>query len=151
MAIRENIRSALIAFLLAMLFVTSATSVVSAFDSSSSAGTTITNQAEASYRDSEGTTFNTVSPLVTVTVLAVATLTVSPKETSPSANVGPHERINRLFRICNTGNVQSAYTITQADVNTPAVLVNLFFDNDASGTVTSGDATVTVGSTVSSI
>ena len=56
---------------------------------------------------------------VTVTVLAVAALTVSPKETSPSASVGPHERITRSFRICNTGNVPNSYLITQADVNAP--------------------------------
>ncbi|HXM34941.1 MAG TPA: hypothetical protein VN920_07130, partial [Pyrinomonadaceae bacterium] len=146
-----NIRSLLARFLLAILCVSSASSSARAFDGSISAGTVITNRADASYRDSEGTTFSTISPTVTVTVLAVATLTVSPKETIPSANVGPHERITRLFRICNTGNVPSAYTITRAEVNAPAVLVNLFFDNDASGTVTGGDLSIAVGSTLSAV
>ena len=151
MPIGVNIRSVLAASLLAILLLSSASSFARNFEASNSAGTIIYNQADASYRDSEGTTFTTVSPLVTVTVLAVAALTVSPKETAPSANVGPHERITRTFRICNTGNVSSDYTITQAEVNAPSVLVNLFFDNDVSGTVTPGDAIVTVGSTLSPV
>ena len=72
-------------------------------------------------------------------MLAVATLTVTPKETTPSASVVPQERINRLFRICNTGNVANAYTIANADVTDPAKLDSLYFDNDASGTLTIGD------------
>ena len=144
-------RSLLAAFLLAILLVASASSFARALDESVSAGTIITNRAEGSYRDSEGTMFSTISPTVTVTVLAVATLTVSPKETFPSANVGPHERITRLFRICNTGNVPSAYTITRAEVNTPSALANLFFDIDASGTVTAGDVPVVIGSTLSAV
>ena len=144
-----NIRSLLATLLPAILLVSSASSLARTFDGSVSGGTIITNQADATYRDSEGTIFSTISPTVTVTVLAVAALVVSPKETSPSANVGPQDRITRLFRICNTGNVASAYTITQADVNAPSALVNLFFDNDASGTVTSGDPSITVGSTQS--
>src|SRR5258705_11840457 len=68
------------------------------------AGTIISNRADASY-ESDGVTYSAVSETVTFTVVAVATLTVTPKETSPSASVGPQERITRLFRICNTANV----------------------------------------------
>ena len=59
----------------------------------------------------DGITYSTVSETVTFTVVAVATLTVLPKETAPSASVVPQERITRLFRICNTGNVANTYTI----------------------------------------
>jgi uncharacterized repeat protein (TIGR01451 family) len=119
------------------------------YDEGTPSGTIITNQAQASYQGDDGTPYNTVSETVTVTVLAVATLTVTPKETSPSANVGPHERVTRLFRICNTGNLANSYTVTTVAVNAPSTLLNLFFDVDGSSTVSTGDVQVTVGSTVS--
>src|SRR2546427_4237436 len=149
MAIKANIRRLLSTLVLAILIASTASSLARTLDDSVGAGTVIANRAEATYSNSEGVMFSTVSPTITVTVLAVATLTVAPKETQPSANVGPHERITRLFRICNTGNVTNSYTITQADVNAPATLVTLYFDNDASGTITSADASVTVGATQS--
>src|SRR5882762_1904299 len=151
MLCRLDIRSLFATLLLAILFVSSTSSSARAFDESVSAGTIISNRADATYRDAEGTPFTTVSLTVTVTVQAVAALTVSPKENAPSANVGPHERITRLFRICNIGNVLSPYTISRAEVNAPAALASLFFDNDGSGTVTAGDVRVTIGATQSSV
>lgn len=112
------------------------------------AGTIITNQAGATY-ESDGVTYSAVSETVTFTVVAIATLTVMPKETAPSASVVPQEQITRLFRICNTGNVANAYTIAIADVTNPATLDSLHFDNDASATLTTGDAAITIGSTQS--
>jgi len=116
---------------------------------STPAGTVISNRAEATYEGDEGTTYNTVSETVTFIVLPVATLTVSPKETVPSASVVPQEQITRLFRICNTGNVANSYTITSTDVTAPATFASLYFDNDADGTLTVGDTLITVGSTSS--
>lgn len=107
------------------------------------AGSAITNRAEATYSDDQGITFSTVSSTVTFTVMAVATLTVTPKEIQPSASVGPQERVSRLFRICNTGNILSNYTITQADVTAPATVAALFFGSDQSGTL------IQLGQTVS--
>ncbi|HVQ40126.1 MAG TPA: isopeptide-forming domain-containing fimbrial protein, partial [Pyrinomonadaceae bacterium] len=112
-------------------------------------GTTITNRAEATYQGADGTTYNTSSQTITLTVLPVATLTVGPKETTPSASVGPQQRVTRLFRICNTGNVPSSYTITDASVSSPAKLIILSFDNDASGTVSFDDLLITIGETSS--
>lgn len=146
---RANIRTSLAVFLLTILLVSSASSFARKLDGGVSGGTIITNQADASYKDSEGLTFTTISPTVTVTVLAVPALVVSPKETSPSANVGPHERLTRAFRICNSGNVPNSYLISQAEVNAPATLVSLFFDNDGSGTVNGGDTAITIGWTPS--
>ncbi|MDQ2936001.1 MAG: isopeptide-forming domain-containing fimbrial protein, partial [Acidobacteriota bacterium] len=109
-----------------------------------SAGTVISNRAEATYRNDEGTDYTAVSETVTVTILSVSSLVVTPDETQSSASVGPYERITRLFRVCNTGNTPDRYTITQADVNSPAGLINLYFDNDGTGTVTNADTLVNV-------
>lgn len=150
---RVNIRSLFTLRLIALLLVLLIYNLISAhpFSESVSGGTIITNQADAIYADSDGTMFHTVSQTVTLTVLAVPAVSVSPKETSPSANVGPHDRLTRLFRVCNTGNVPSAYTITHAEVNTPATLANLFFDIDADGTVTGADVPIVIGTTLSNV
>ncbi|HEX8179803.1 MAG TPA: SdrD B-like domain-containing protein [Pyrinomonadaceae bacterium] len=113
------------------------------------ADTVISNQAEATYLDDNGTGYATVSPTVTVTILAVNALTVTPDETEPSATVAPRERITRTFRVCNTGNTPDLYTITRAAATTPAAITSIFFDNDASGTVTNGDTPVTLDATMS--
>src|SRR5437762_7563807 len=79
------------------------------------ADTVISNFAEATYTDEAGTGFSTVSATITVTVLPVNALIVTPDETAPSATIGRRERVTRLFRICNTGNLTDLYTITRAD------------------------------------
>src|SRR5438876_4090039 len=66
---------------------------------SGAAGTVIANRAEATYRDDEGTTYTAVSETVTVTILSVSSLVVTPDETESSASVGPQEHITRLFQI----------------------------------------------------
>jgi uncharacterized repeat protein (TIGR01451 family) len=113
------------------------------------ADTVISNQAEATYTDETGMAFATVSPTITVTVLAVGALTVTPDETTPSATVAPRERVTRLFRICDTGNTSDLYTITRAAATAPASFVAIYFDNDASGTVTNGDTQITLNQTLS--
>ncbi|HZB45032.1 MAG TPA: SdrD B-like domain-containing protein, partial [Pyrinomonadaceae bacterium] len=118
-------------------------------DGGTEAGTVISNTAEATYEDASGTGFRTVSPTVTVTVRSVSALTVTPDETEPSASVSPNERVTRLFRVCNTGNVPDLYTITRAEVSAPATLVSLHFDRDASGTLNEADAAVTLNQTMS--
>jgi large repetitive protein len=121
-----------------------------AFDGpTAGAGDTISNRAEATYTDAEGTGFATVSTTVTLTVLKVAAVTVTPDETEPSANVSPNERVTRLFRVCNTGNTPDFYTITSAEASAPAALVSLHFDSDASGTLDTSDREIAVGATMS--
>ena len=137
------------AIVVAVLFASLVSARFRSSGDSTPAGTVITNRAEATYEGDEGTTYSTVSETVTFTVLPVATLTVSPKETVPSASVVPQERITRLFRICNTGNVANSYTIINTDITDPAKIDSLYFDNDASGTLTVGDSPITVGSTSS--
>ncbi|HKE59977.1 MAG TPA: hypothetical protein VKB46_24870, partial [Pyrinomonadaceae bacterium] len=114
------------------------------------AGAVISNRAEASYRDDTGADYSVFSPVVTVTVQTVASLQVTPDETAPSAAVGPQERLTRVFRVCNTGNATDSYTITNAEVNAPATLADLFFDNDGNGAVSNPDTLVTVNGAASS-
>ncbi len=104
------------------------------------ADSVISNHAEAIYADEEGNEFATVSPTITVTVRPVSAVVVTPDETAPSAAVAPEERITRLFRICNFGNTPDFYTLTRAEVTAPATLSALYFDTDASGTLTDADA-----------
>jgi uncharacterized repeat protein (TIGR01451 family) len=120
-----------------------------AADEPAAAGTLISNRAEATYEDEAGISYGTVSPTITITVLPVSTLVVTPDETQSSDAVSPRERVTRLFRICNTGNTPDLYTITSAEVNAPATLVSLHFDTDASGTLGDADAAIQVGSSIS--
>ncbi len=87
-------------FLIAtVLFTAIATSRTTFSGNNIPSGTTITNRAEGTYEGGDGTTYNTSSETITFTVLSVASLTVGPKETIPSASIGPQQRITRLFRI----------------------------------------------------
>ncbi|MBA2647748.1 MAG: DUF11 domain-containing protein, partial [Pyrinomonadaceae bacterium] len=92
-----------------------------------------------------GTSYNAVSQTVSVTVLAVSALVVTPDEAEPSATIAPHERITRLFSICNAGNTPDTHTITRAEVSAPAQIVGLYFDADKSGTVSDGDVPIRAG------
>ncbi len=134
---------------MAVLLATSADARFLDDPTSTGAGTIISNRAEASYQDEAGETFTTVSPTITVTVLAVATLAVTPDETAPSDTVAPRERVTRLFRVCNTGNNADTFTLIRADVTAPATLNSLYFDNDGSGTLTEGDATARLNESIS--
>jgi uncharacterized repeat protein (TIGR01451 family) len=142
-------RSLVCALALVLLFAFTAGGRVALADGAAEAGVTISNRAEATYTDADGTGFATVSPTVTITVLTVAAVTVTPDETEPSATVAPNERVTRVFRVCNTGNTPDFYTITSADVSAPASLVSLYFDTDASGTLTNSDPQITLDSTMS--
>jgi uncharacterized repeat protein (TIGR01451 family) len=120
-----------------------------AFDETETpAGMIIINRAEGTYQDADGTTYNTVSQTVLITILAVPAIAVTPDETAPSAIITPNERITRLFRICNTGNGEDIFLPTRAEVSVPAVITNIYFDADNSGTVTPGDVPVEIGQTL---
>ncbi len=147
--VRNNFSKTLSALVVAVLFASVAIARTRLNGDATLAGTVISNRAEATYEGNEGTTYSTVSETVTFTVLAVATLIVAPKEIAPSASVVPQERITRLFHVCNTGNVANSYTIANINVTAPAKLDSLYFDNDASGTVTPADSLITIGTTSS--
>lgn len=117
-------------------------------DDHNAAGTVITNRADATYQDDSGATYQTVSETTTVTVLAVPSVTVTPDEEAASETISPNDQITRVFRICNSGNAEDAYLPTNAAVSAPATIRAIYFDNDNSGTITGGDAPVTIGQTL---
>jgi uncharacterized repeat protein (TIGR01451 family) len=135
--------------LLAVISASTGIVLARVLDEPTEAGAVITNRAEATYVDGEGQSFSTTSSTVTVTVLAVSTLNVTPDETDPSASVAPNERITRLFNVCNTGNTPDFYTITRAEVSAPARIVALHFDADASGALNDSDPLIQVGASLS--
>src|SRR6266852_3568380 len=132
---------------LALLFSMSVELWARAADGSISAGTVISNRAEATYQDEAGESFTTVSPTVTVTVLTVATLVVTPDETAPSETTAPHDQVTRVFRVCNTGNNTDTFSLTRFEATAPATLSGLYFDNDGSGTLNDGDAPIRLNDT----
>lgn len=118
-------------------------------DRSTPAGTIISAHSEGSYLGKEGELLNTVSQTVTLIVGAVSGLAVTPDDTAASSTHTPHERITKVFRVCNTGNVPDAFMLTRADINAPAAFVALYFDLDGNGIVSAGDTPVIIGTTVS--
>jgi uncharacterized repeat protein (TIGR01451 family) len=145
----QSNRILVVAALLVVWLGTTANLWARAFEDPTGGGTILSNRAEASYRDETGESFTTVSPTVTVTVLAVAAIVVTPDETVPSDTVVPREQVTRLFRVCNTGNNADTFTLTRAAVTAPATLNALYFDNDGSGTLNAGDAQITLNETSS--
>ena len=139
----------LIAAVVALVFGVASSSWARVIEGPTPGGSVITNQAHATYSDDTGETFTTVSETVTVTVIAVASITVTPDETVASDTVGPREQVTRAFRVCNTGNTTDRVTLTQSSITPPAVITALYFDNDGSGTVTAGDEPITLNQTVS--
>lgn len=121
--------------------------VTARFDGSTPAGTVISNTASATYEDVEGTAYETISRTVTVTVIGVPAIRVTPDETSPSDATAPNETITRLFQICNSGNTADTFLAVAGTVSTPSTLQQAYFDNDNSGNVTAGDMPVTFGTT----
>jgi uncharacterized repeat protein (TIGR01451 family) len=131
--------------LIAMLSIASARIA----DGGSSAGTVITNRAEATYEDGSGISYSAVSETVTVTTAAVAGVVVTPDETAPSNTIAPHDQITRLFRVCNTGNNPDTFTLSAFEVTAPVTVSALYLDSDNDGDVSNGDAPVRLNETAS--
>src|SRR5436853_7735426 len=93
----KNIRSVAIAA--AVLFGLSTDSWARFADGSSAGGTVITNQAHATYTDDTGSNYDTLSEIVTIMVVAVAIVAVSPGENPHSDTVAPHHVISAFVRV----------------------------------------------------
>ncbi|HKS27631.1 MAG TPA: SdrD B-like domain-containing protein [Pyrinomonadaceae bacterium] len=113
------------------------------------ASTVISNRASASYADEEGQRFDVISETVSLTVLAVSAIVVTPDETESSAAVSPNERVTRIFRICNPGNTPDQYTVTRAAVSAPSEILSLHYDLDGDNALSDTDAPITVESNLS--
>ncbi len=109
------------------------------------AGTQIQNVVTATYQDGGGRDFASVSNTLSVTVAAVSSLILTPKENgcdpaTDSYAVG--NPVTKTFTILNSSNVADAYTIASAQTTAGTVTSLAFF--------TSGGTTPAVaGSTVS--
>jgi uncharacterized repeat protein (TIGR01451 family) len=128
------------------LFLSGISSWARAFDGSD-ASTVISNRAEATYQNEAGEKFSAVSETVTVTVLAVAALAVTPRDTAPSNIIAPHDQATRAFRICNTGNTPDTFVVTRVDVTAPAAIDAAYFDINGDGVVSDGDAKIALNDT----
>ncbi|MFN7931273.1 MAG: isopeptide-forming domain-containing fimbrial protein [Blastocatellia bacterium] len=117
----------------------------------SNVGVVITNQARATYSDPGGTDHQTTSNPVSLTVLAVVNLNVTPDDTQPTGVMVPNEQVTRVFRICNTGNVADQYSLAQATITPPATISALYWDTDGSGTLTPVDTKVTLNATLTPV
>jgi len=143
-------RTKIITVALALFAMLSSTSARMA-DGSFSAGTVISNRAEATYEDNSGAGFTTVSETVTVTIAAVAGVAVTPDETAPSNTIAPHDQVTRLFRVCNTGNNPDTFTMTALEATAPVTLAGLYFDSDNSGDLSNADAPIHLNETASPV
>ncbi|HQU82246.1 MAG TPA: SdrD B-like domain-containing protein [Pyrinomonadaceae bacterium] len=136
-------------FLTVLAFICLLNSFLRAFDDPSNpAGTIISNRAEATYTDETGTNYNTVSTTIRVTVAAVPSVTIAPDETAPSEVIAPNDRVTRVFRLCNTGNIADFYISKRAEVSAPAQISAVYYDLDNSGTITNSDAPVMLDQTL---
>src|SRR5690242_2537144 len=99
-----------------VVFLLLATMVVRAAEDPTGAGTVISNRAEATYTDDAGGSYEAVTETVTVTVMHVATIVVTPDETESSDTVAPHDQVTRLFHVCNSGNNSDTITPTKFDL-----------------------------------
>lgn len=112
------------------------------------AGVTITNFAEATYRNG-GQNFSTVSQPVTFNVKGVSAIRVTPDESQSSAVITANQLVTRKFQVCNTSNIIDSYTIKLASVTAPAQIIALYFDNDNDGVISNTDTLISLNNTVS--
>jgi uncharacterized repeat protein (TIGR01451 family) len=133
---------------LAVLALSAVSSWARPFDGSN-AGTVISNRAEATYQNEAGESFSTASETVTVTVMAVAAVAISPHDTAPSNTLSPNDSALRVFRVCNTGNTADAVVVTRVDITAPVTIDSAYFDLNGDGVVNDGDTKVELNQTSS--
>lgn len=141
-------RIAVVLMIVSTLLASVAGITARAFDSSN-AGTVISNRAEATYQNEAGESFSTTSETVTVTVMAVAALAVTPDDTNPSNALMPNDEALRMFRFCNTGNVSDTFVVTRLDVTAPAAIDAAYFDVDGDGNISGSDSKIALNATAS--
>ena len=108
-------------------------------------GTTISNQASASYSDGTNT-YNTVSNTVTVTVSNVSGLVITPDAGSNPTIVAGQTGVIYNFTLTNTGNFtdQVRFLASGASVRLvgPGTVTRAVIDVDNSGTINGGDTDI---------
>jgi hypothetical protein len=108
-------------------------------------GTTISNQASASYSDGTNT-YNTVSNTVTVTVSNVSGLAITPDAGSNPTVVAGQTAVLYNFTVTNTGNFtdQVRFLASGASVRVvgPGTVTRAVIDVDGSGAINAGDTDI---------
>lgn len=111
-------------------------------------GTTISNQASASYSDGTNT-YNTVSNTVTVTVSNVSGLAITPDGASNPTVVAGQTAVLYNFTVTNTGNFSDQVHFlaggASANVVGPGTITREVIDLDNSGTINAGDTDLMAG------
>ncbi|HEY8186345.1 MAG TPA: hypothetical protein VIF64_09765 [Pyrinomonadaceae bacterium] len=109
-------------------------------------GTTISNQASATYSDGTNS-YSTISNTVTVTVSLVSGLTITPDAGSIPTVVAGQTQVVYTFTVTNTGNFtdQVRFQAGSASVNAPNTITRAVIDVDNSGTINAGDTDITGG------
>ncbi len=109
-------------------------------------GTTISNQASATYSDGTNS-YSTVSNTVTVTVSNVSGLAITPDAGSNPTVVAGQTGVLYNFTVTNTGNFsdQVRFLAGTARVNAPNTVTRAVIDVDNSGTINTGDTDITGG------
>ncbi|MDX6447049.1 MAG: hypothetical protein QOH71_4123 [Blastocatellia bacterium] len=109
-------------------------------------GTTISNQASASYTDGTNT-YNTVSNTVTVIVSKVAGLAITPDGASNPTVVAGQTAVLFNFTLTNTGNFTDKVHFVPGSAHlggtASATITRTFIDLDSSGTINTGDTDIT--------
>src|ERR1700716_4695289 len=109
-------------------------------------GTTISNQASASYSDGTNP-YNTVSNTVTVTVSNVSGLAITPDAGSNPTVVAGQTAVLFNFTVTNTGNFTDKVHFVPGSAHlggtASATITRTFIDVDNSGTINAGDTDIT--------
>lgn len=110
-------------------------------------GTTISNQASASYTDGTNT-YNTVSNTVTVTVSNVSGVAITPDAGSNPTVVAGQTAVLYNFTVTNTGNFTDKMRFLAAGASArvvgPGTITREVIDVDNSGTINAGDTSLMV-------
>src|SRR5882762_8409382 len=118
-------------------------------------GTTISNQASASYSDGTNS-YSTVSNTVTVTVSNVSGLAITPDAGSNPTVVAGQTGVIYNFTVTNTGNFsdQVHFLASGASASlsgsSPATITNVVIDLNNNGAIDGGDTLLTGGAAVDS-
>ena len=111
-------------------------------------GTTISNQASATYSDGTNS-YSTVSNTVTVTVSNVSGLAITPDAGSNPTIVAGQTGVLYNFTVTNTGNFTDQVHFLAGGASaylsgsSPATITNVVIDVDNSGTINGGDTSLT--------
>ncbi len=109
-------------------------------------GTTISNQASATYSDGTNN-YSTVSNTVTIIVSNVSGLAITPDAGSNPTVVAGQTAVIFNFTVTNTGNFsdQVRFLAGSARVNAPNTVTRAVIDVDNNGTINLGDTDITSG------